>query len=321
MRWSRIYGPSFFRVFARFSGNYQEEWVFSLCMSWQRKINKALVRFTGFQVNRVGNEGIAQAPAPTPTKQSEVEVRPPANPQVDRLLTAPVFIISPVRSGSTLLRAILNAHSALHAPHELHVRRLRVEFGTTLASKAMAALGHNQADLEHLLWDRILHRELVLSEKRFIVDKTPANAFAFERLSTCWPDARFIFLLRHPASIAASWHEASPGKRTPEEAALDALRYMKAVQRAKSALPGLTVRYEDLSAEPDKVTHEICDFLGLEWESDMLSYGRQTVIEKGLGDWRDKIRSGTVQPGRELPAPETIPESLKPMCQSWGYLP
>jgi hypothetical protein len=226
-----------------------------------------------------------------------------------------------VRSGSTLLRAILNAHSALHAPHELHVRRLRVDFGTSLAQKAMAALGHNQADLEHLLWDRVLHRELHRSGKRFIVDKTPANAFAYERISTCWPDARFIFLLRHPASIATSWHEASPDKRTPEEAALDALRYMKAVQRAKAALPGLTVRYEDLSADPEKVTREICEFLGLDWESQMLSYGEQTVIQKGLGDWRDKIRSGTVQPGRELPDPESIPESLKPISRSWGYLP
>ncbi|MGW0483302.1 sulfotransferase family protein [Nonomuraea sp. NPDC003214] len=290
-------------------------------MSWQRKINKALVRFTGFQVNRVGNQGITKAAAPAPAKPAEAEIRPPADPAADRLLTAPVFIISPVRSGSTLLRSILNAHSALHAPHELHVRRLRVEFGTTLASKAMAALGHNQADLEHLLWDRVLHRELVRSGKRYIVDKTPANAFAYERLATCWPDARFVFLLRHPASIATSWHEASPDKRTPDEAALDALRYMKAVQRAKSALPGLTVRYEDLSAEPEKVTREICEFLGVEWEAGMLSYGEQSVIQKGLGDWRDKIRTGTVQPGRELPPEESVPESLKPMCRSWGYLP
>ncbi|MGN9843357.1 sulfotransferase family protein [Nonomuraea sp. H19] len=280
-------------------------------MNWQRKVNKALVRFTGFQIERAGKE-----PSPPPVP----EIRPPADPLTDRLLEAPVFLLSPVRSGSTLLRSILNAHSALHAPHELHVRRLRVHFDTTLATKAMEALGHNQADLEHLLWDRVLHRELVRSGKRYIVDKTPANAFAYQRIAACWPDARFVFLLRHPASIATSWHEASPGKRTAEEAALDALRYMKAVQRARSALPGLTVRYEELSAEPERVTREICAFLDLEWEPAMLSYGKQPVLEKGLGDWRDKIRSGTVQPARELPAAEQIPEALKPICRTWEYL-
>ncbi|MGW0805911.1 sulfotransferase family protein [Nonomuraea sp. NPDC002799] len=257
--------------------------------------------------------------APTgPAAPPDPEIRPPADPLTDRLLEAPVFLLSPVRSGSTLLRSILNAHSALHAPHELHVRRLRVQFDTALSTKAMAALGHNQADLEHLLWDRVLHRELVRSGKRYIVDKTPANAFAYERLATCWPDARFVFLLRHPAAIAASWHEASAGKRTAEEAALDALRYMKAVQRARTALPGLTVRYEELSAEPERVTREICRSLGLAWEPQMLAYGTQQVIEKGLGDWRDKIRSGTVQPARELP--DEVPDALLPICRTWGYV-
>ncbi|RSN10716.1 sulfotransferase family protein [Nonomuraea sp. WAC 01424] len=280
-------------------------------MNWQRHVNKALVRFTGFQIERAEGQ-----PSPPPAP----EIRPPADPLTDRLLESPVFLLSPVRSGSTLLRAILNAHPDLHAPHELHVRRLRVQFDTALAAKAMDALGHNQADLEHLLWDRVLHRELVRSGKRYIVDKTPANAFAHQRIATCWPDARFVFLLRHPASIATSWHEASPDRRTPEEAALDALRYMKAVQKARSALPGLTVRYEELSAEPERVTREICAYLRLDWEPRMLSYGEQRVLEKGLGDWRDKIRTGTVQAARELPAPEQIPGPLKPISRTWGYL-
>lgn len=293
-------------------------------MKWQRTINGALARYTGFQVNRVGKAGQAASPATTPAsapaKRQDSPFRPPADPETDRLLTAPVFIISPVRSGSTLLRAMLNAHPDLHAPHELHVRRLRVEFDTSLAERAMAALGHNKADLEHLLWDRVLHRELVRSGKRFIVEKTPANAFAYERLAACWPDARFVFLLRHPASIATSWHEASPGKRTPEEAAADALRYMKAVQRARKALPGLTVRYEELTADPEKIGHGICDFLGLPWAPELLSYGTPDVVTKGLGDWKDKIRSGTVQQGRELPRPEEIPASLMDICRTWEYL-
>ncbi|MEO3810541.1 sulfotransferase [Sphaerisporangium sp. B11E5] len=289
-------------------------------MNWKRKINDALTGATGFQIQRVGKVD-STAPGPVPAPSADSLIRPPADPKADRLLVSPIFILSPVRSGSTLLRAVLNAHPALHAPHELHVRRLTVGFGTSLAEKAMDALGHNQADLEHLLWDRVLHRELVRSGKQYIVDKTPANAFAYQRISTCWPDARFVFLLRHPASIAKSWHEASPTKRTPEEAALDALRYMKAVERARAALPGLTVRYEDLTADPETVTRSICDFLSLPWEPGMLTYGEQAVVVKGLGDWKDKIRSGTVQAGRELPSADEIPESLVPMARTWGYLP
>ncbi|MFF4991372.1 sulfotransferase family protein [Streptosporangium saharense] len=283
-------------------------------MNWQRTVNNALVRVTGFQLNRPEKaEKAEKAPEREP-------IRPPADPVTDRLLTAPIFILSPVRSGSTLLRALLNAHSMLHAPHELHVRRLTVDFGTPLSRKAMEALGHNRADLEHLLWDRVLHRELVRSGKSFVVDKTPANAFAYERITTCWPDARFVFLLRHPASIARSWHEASPERRTHQEAALDALRYMKAVQRARRALDGLTVRYEDLTENPKRETRRLCDFLGVPWETGMLDYGEQAVLQKGLGDWKDKIRSGSVQRGRDLPAPEEVPEVLRPMAVTWDYL-
>jgi hypothetical protein len=284
-------------------------------MNWKQKVNSALGEFTGFQIAKVGEN---TEPGKAPTEPAEV--RPPADPRTDRLLRAPVFVMSPVRSGSTLLRALLNAHSLLHAPHELHVRRLKVDFGTNLAERAMHALGHNQADLEHLLWDRVLHRELLRSGKSHIVDKTPANAFAWERIATCWPDARFVFLLRHPASIARSWHEADPVKRTPEEAAADALRYMKAVQRARKGLTGHTLRYEDLTADPETEVRKICEYLAIPYEPGMLRYGEQSVLTKGLGDWKDKIRSGEVQPGRELPRADEIPEPLRPMSERWGYL-
>ncbi|WP_084961076.1 sulfotransferase family protein [Thermoactinospora rubra] len=287
-------------------------------MTWQRTLNKALVRYTGYQLKRSEKTG---KPVKPPESAAKELVRPPADPRTDRLLVEPIFIMCPVRSGSTLLRAVLNAHSELHAPHELHVRRLTVGFGTSLAEKAMAELGHNQADLEHLLWDRVLHRELVRSGKRYIVDKTPSNAFAYERIATCWPDARYIFLLRHPASIAESWYEAGQDKRTRDEAVADALRYMKAVHRARKALTGLTVRYEDLTADPEAQTRAICEFLKVDWEPGMLRYGKPDVVRKGLGDWKDKIVSGTVQPGRDVPPPEQIPEALRPMCKAWGYLP
>ncbi len=185
----------------------------------------------------------------------------------------------------------------------------------------MHALGHNQADLEHLLWDRVLHRELLRSGKSHIVDKTPANAFAFERLATAWPDARFVFLLRHPVSIARSWHEADPEKRDFAAAAADALRYMKAVEKARKGLEGHTIHYEELTDDPEGQVRKICDFLAIPFEPGMLRYGSaQTVVQKGLGDWKDKIRSGEVQKGRDLPDESEIPDVLRPMSVNWGYL-
>ncbi|MFC8797883.1 sulfotransferase family protein [Promicromonospora sp. NPDC057138] len=247
--------------------------------------------------------------------------RPPADPAADRLLVAPLFVLSAPRSGSTLLRMVLDSHSELHAPIETHVRRLSVRFNTRLARNAMEAFGHNIADVEHILWDRLLHRELLRSGKKTIVEKTPSNVFVVDRLAVCWPDARFLFLVRHPLSIARSWHDADPTRRPMNKAIHHTLKYMEALEGARQRHPGLTVRYEDLTTEPEAETRRICDYLDVPWEPGMIAYGEQEhgELRKGMGDWRDKIRTGTIQPGRPLPRPGEVPRDLREMCERWGY--
>jgi hypothetical protein len=291
-------------------------------MSLRRTLNSTLRKTTGLEIRRAGARPALAAPQAAAPRPKPVDFRPTADPAVDRLLKQPVFIMSPVRSGSTLLRVLLDGHSRLHSPHELHIRRLTVGHSTQLAKRSMEVLDLDTADLEHLLWDRVMHRELVKSGKEFIVEKTPSNAFAWKRIAACWPDARYIFLLRHPASIARSWHESDPKKRDQQAAAEDALRYMKAVERARKGLTGHLVRYEELTADPEKAVSGICDFLGIDFEPAMLEYGPREGkdMQRGLGDWRDKIKSGTVQPGRDLPDVDDIPAVLRPMCESWGYL-
>ncbi|GAB3454118.1 sulfotransferase [Streptomonospora sediminis] len=302
-----------------------------MSMDLLRKMNSALGATVGVELRRARKKQepapkakpAAAAPAPKKPPKVDVPFRAPENPELDRLLDRPIFVISPVRSGSTLLRLLLNAHSQLHAPHELHIRRLEVHFRTKLSERAMAACDLERGDIEHLLWDRVMHRELARSGKDFIVEKTPSNAFVWKRIAACWPDARFICLLRHPVSIAKSWHEADPEKRTADEAAEDALRYMNAVERARQGLPSShTVRYEDLTADPAGELQRICDHLRLDYEPEMLEYGdgAEGGFTKGLGDWKDKIRSGSVQPGRKLPEAAEIPEVLRKISEKWGYI-
>ena len=53
----------------------------------------------------------------------------------------------------------------------------------------------------------------------------------------------------------------------------------------------------------------------------MLEYGQQDHgrFKSGLGDWNDKIKSGRIQ--APAPPPEEIPEPLRPIAATWGYLP
>ncbi|WP_020576329.1 sulfotransferase family protein [Actinopolymorpha alba] len=239
-----------------------------------------------------------------------------------RLVPSPVFVICPVRSGSTLLRVVLNSHPEIRAPHELHLRSVRVQFERRYGELAMNELSLDNDELEHMLWDRILHRELVSSGKRILVDKTPANATFVDRLVSCWPDARFIFLLRHPASIVASLMETRPDREL-EPTVREALLYLDGVEAARQSMPGLEVRYEDLTGTPTRTTKRICEFLGTRWDRSMLEYGQRShgTFRAGIGDWSTKIRTGRIQKARPLPKPIDVPEGVRPIARAWGYLP
>lgn len=245
---------------------------------------------------------------------------PPVPQSAHRLVRNPVFVLSSVRSGSTLLRVLLNSHPHIRAPHEMHLRTLSVDLTKPYTQKAMTQLDLDQRELEYLLWDRILHRELVRSGKQIIVDKTPGNAGVWERLHEGWPEARYIFLLRHPASMVSSLINNRPDREL--EATVREVRgYVDAVEAARNGLPGLTVRYEDLTERPEAVTQDICAYLEVPWTPKMLDYrkGDHGPFVPFIGDWSQNIKSGKIQKSRPLPERQDVPTALHDISRAWGY--
>lgn len=148
-----------------------------------------------------------------------------------------------------------------------------------------------------------------------------SGALVWPRLAAAWPRARYIFLLRHPAAIVESVLARRAGSAR-EEVVPEVLRYAEGVEAARRELPGLTVRYEELTAEPDRVTKEVCSFLDVEWERTMLDYGRQDhgPYRPYFGDWSENLRSGAVRPARPLPGAAGVPPELRDVAGAWGYL-
>ncbi|MFI7540004.1 sulfotransferase family protein [Actinoplanes sp. NPDC049599] len=269
-------------------------------MAWRRQINMRLARSTGMRVvQRDGRYRVVRDPR--------------------RELSAPGFIFSSVRSGSTLLRMILNSHSQIYAPHELHLRHIRVSFEIPAAGQAMAALGLDERELTAMTWDRLLTTVLRRSGKTVLVEKTPNLVFHWEQVARAWPDARFIYLLRHPAAILDSWQRART-TQTEQEAIAGVTRYLRKLREARAAAPGITVRYEELTADPVREARRLCAFLGVGFEPAMVEYGRADhgPLVAGLGDWHEKIRSGAVQSARPVPRIE-LPADLRALAADLGY--
>ena len=281
--------------------------------AWKNAVNGALRRVAGYELQRAAPSATA-ARAATPRTG---HVRGTGQ----RLVVSPVFLLSPVRSGSTLLRVMLNTHSQICAPHEMHLRRLQVRISKSYAELSVEQSGLSVEKLENLLWDRLLDRELNRSGKKLIVEKTPSNLLMWARLHRAWPKARYVYLLRHPSAVADSWQRAHP-KRSQETVHAEVLRYMQALQDARETLPGHVVRYEDLTRDPAGVLQGLCAFLGVAWEPAMLDYGQADhgPLKSGIGDWSEKIQSGKVQPAAPPPAAQDVHPALQPIAQAWGYL-
>jgi hypothetical protein len=241
-------------------------------------------------------------------------------PHAPRLVDSPVFVLSSVRSGSTLLRVLLNSHSRIRAPHEMHLRTLHVHLAREFTAEAMKELALDKEELEHVLWDRVLHLELARSGKDVIVDKTPPNTLIWPRLHRCWPHARYVILLRHPGAVVTSLtrRRSDPD---PEQISAEVLDYSEKLEEARRQLDGHVLTYEDLTAEPEQTTRGLCSYLGVPWEAGMLDYGHQDhgVFRPHLGDWSSDIRSGRIHQARTADPAVHLPERLTEIAKTWGY--
>jgi len=232
---------------------------------------------------------------PPPPAVASAERNPPA-----------AFILSPPRSGSTLLRVMLGGHPRLFAPPELELLSF-----DTLAERRAAFAGRNAFWLEGTL--RALRQLLgctadearafmedqeargttthafyrLLQEKapgRLLIDKTPSYALdpgALRRAEIDFADARYIHLVRHPAAVIRSFAEVRLDQvffRWPHPFSvrrLAELIWVVSQENIRDFLAGvpaerqLRVVFEDLVRDPRPVLEGICGFLGVPFDREM----------------------------------------------------
>lgn len=208
------------------------------------------------------------------------------------------FVVGVARSGTTLLRLMLDAHPELAIPHETHfipaVLReplqepdasrerffeLLTGFPTWEDLKTPAELFHEELlrvepfDVRDGL--RAFYRLYARSRgKSRWGDKTPPYALHIRAIHEALPEARFIHILRDGRDVAVSLRPLwfSPGE------SMEALAgaWVEHIARARAAGAGqpfyLEVRYEDLIADPVRELRRICEFIDLPYDSRMLEY-------------------------------------------------
>jgi hypothetical protein len=207
----------------------------------------------------------------------------------------PVFVLSVARSGSTLLRFILDSHPELGCPPETNVGQAcfalariwdLLEPSPESAEHAWrpnavsADLPPDAAMSIRTAVDTVYNRYLAQHGKRRWCDKSLDSAQMADLLAHVFPGAQFVCLYRHCMDVVVSAIDAAPWglsgygfdsyvARTPGNLVLAVagcwLEQTKAIVEFQERYPGRChgIRYEDLVTAPERVAGELFTFLGL----------------------------------------------------------
>lgn len=239
----------------------------------------------------------------------------------------PFFVVGCPRSGTTLLRVILDGHSRLSIPPESHFvvglshrgRRGAVTVDDILAHPECGAWDIDEAALRRAVErrDPETYPDLVravfewYAESRGKVrwgDKTPGYVSYVGQLLRLFPDAQFVHVLRDGREVAASLRDQAWGPRRAVVGAFWWRRKVAAGRRAGARLRPdqyTEVRLDHLIADPEPKLRELCAFLGEGFEAGMLDFPARAhtlfaaddsvtrqvrkPLTAGLRDWRTGV--------------------------------
>jgi len=138
--------------------------------------------------------------------------------------TGPIFIGGAGRSGTTLMRALLDAHPRICCGPELkalpEISGLYRSFAAA-SSPVQQAYGNTLADIRSYFQEfieRLVGKYRRASGKPRWGEKTPHNLLCMLMLGEIFPDARFIHMIRDGRDVACSlvkmdWTDAGTGQK------------------------------------------------------------------------------------------------------------
>lgn len=205
---------------------------------------------------------------------------------------SPVFVVGMARSGTTLLRSVLDSHPGLAVAPETHFLNkwlprfgpqgferddvVRAFWAAFADDVLFGQFGYDrERTLAHLLdlddrsprsiFVQLLRDYAALAGKPRLGEKTPPHAHKLDQLFEWFPDARVLWMIRDPRAVAAShlvferrWAEGDVRKHAKRWVALSE----KATRWERDDRVRF-VRYEDLVRDPDEQVAAISAFCRL----------------------------------------------------------
>lgn len=216
------------------------------------------------------------------------------------MIDQPVFLIGSERSGSTLLRLMLDHHPDIAFNMESEFLVAGISDTGVLPDVAAyrralvkdRIFRHSHCDIpEHLefhaLVNDFLYQILERDHKR-IVGATVHHGFS--RLRYLWPRAKYIYILRDGRDVALSAVKMSWAGNAymGADCWIDAEREWAEYQKALAPEQWIEVRYEELVADPKAQLTRICELVGVAFSDRMFDYtntSSYSLPDPRAGSW------------------------------------
>jgi hypothetical protein len=190
---------------------------------------------------------------------------------------APVFVIGAPRSGTTLLRLILDSHPRISCGEETHFLR---DLGSIVGRHwdLVATYGFDRA-----WWVARIARfyatfqadVLARTGKARWAEKDPTYTLILELVDELFPDAVYVHLVRDGHDVVASFRDRWGYRSAVRAARGEWARYVRSARTLGARLPRerfLELRYERLVADPAAEARGLFDFLGEAWHPEVLDF-------------------------------------------------
>ncbi len=199
--------------------------------------------------------------------------------------------------GDCLVEQIISSHPRAHGAGELNnmrvlIRRLPEIMGSDLEEPE--CIVRMSAELaERLAQEQLQKLSGLCAGADRVCDKMLGNFLKLGLIYLLFPNARIVHCMRHPLDTGLSCYFQNFARGLRFTYSLEHLGfayrgYRRLMEHWRKVLPMrmMAVRYEELVCEQERVSRELIDFCGLDWDRRCLEFHRQSRGVKTASFWQ-----------------------------------